>query len=114
MWQGLFGASNARGAARAAVRGGMIGNAAQDVGEPGLRIDAIEFCCGDQRVYRCTRSPVLLDRQMRPANLLSTPRFWHTVLYPELYDAECPFIRDTRRASVVCHASERREAMTLP
>ena len=31
----------------------MIGDAAQHVGEPGLWIDAVEFCCGDQGAYRC-------------------------------------------------------------
>jgi hypothetical protein len=25
----------------------MIGDAAQHIGEPGLGIDAVEFCCGD-------------------------------------------------------------------
>jgi len=30
----------------------MIGDAAQHVGEPKLWIDAVEFCRGDQSVYR--------------------------------------------------------------
>ena len=63
---------------------------------------------------RCTPLAGVVGQADAAANLLSTPRFWHTVLYPELYRAECPFIRDTRRAAVVCHASERREAMTMP
>ena len=34
------------------VGGRMIGNAAQYVGKPGLRIDAVEFCCSNEGVYR--------------------------------------------------------------
>jgi len=34
------------------ARGWMIGNAAQYVGEPGLRIDTVELGSGDQRVDR--------------------------------------------------------------
>jgi hypothetical protein len=30
---------------------GMIGDAAQHVGEPSLWIDAVEFCRGDQAIY---------------------------------------------------------------
>jgi len=30
----------------------MIGDAAQNVGEPCLWVDAVEFCCGDQSVHR--------------------------------------------------------------
>jgi hypothetical protein len=33
-------------------RGGVVGDAAQQVGEPGLRIDVVEFCRADQRVDR--------------------------------------------------------------
>src|SRR6516225_7879285 len=32
------------------VGGRMIGNAAQYVGKPGLRIDAVEFCCSNEGV----------------------------------------------------------------
>jgi len=34
------------------LRGGMISDAVQDVGEPSLWVDAIEFCRGDQGVHR--------------------------------------------------------------
>jgi hypothetical protein len=32
--------------------GGVVGNAPQHVGEPGLRIDVVEIGSSDQRVYR--------------------------------------------------------------
>jgi hypothetical protein len=37
----------------ARLGGWMIGNAAQDVGELSLWIDAVEFCRGDQSVNGC-------------------------------------------------------------
>ena len=33
-------------------RRGVVGNSRQYVSEPGLRIDVVEFCCGDEAVYR--------------------------------------------------------------
>jgi len=35
------------------ARSRMIGDPGEYVGEPGARIDIIEFCCGDQRIHRC-------------------------------------------------------------
>lgn len=31
----------------------MSGDASKDIGQPGLRIDAIHFCCDDQAVHGC-------------------------------------------------------------
>lgn len=35
----------------------MIGNVGQDIGEPGLWIDAVEFCCFDHGVGNCCCIP---------------------------------------------------------
>ena len=32
---------------------GRFGDAVEDIGEPGLRIDVVELCGADERVHRC-------------------------------------------------------------
>jgi hypothetical protein len=46
--------------------GGMVGDAGEHVGEPGLRVDVVELGRGDQRVYR-RGALVPLRRSGKPA-----------------------------------------------
>ena len=67
----------------------MIGDTAQHVGKPSLRIDAVEFCRGDQGVH-CSRSltatvgagkqPCAAPESNRPVILPISGRRWRYII----------------------------------